>query len=156
MPPFKENAISVAMRELEEASIAQDLTAEKVSGLREGLIDGRALDRTSGILTVSFSPAEEYESNLLPISDPSEIAALAEELGEASHVLEQYRHSLERDLERRGGFINMLTECIVQQENTMNETTNLLQDCLQKLAQVEELRNQIKVIRLTIFLCLSL
>jgi hypothetical protein len=78
-------------------------------------------------------------------ADPKDVAALAEELNEASQVLDQYRKSLESDLERRGNFITMLTECIVQQENTMNQTTNTLQDCLRQLARAEELKNQIKV-----------
>jgi uncharacterized membrane-anchored protein YhcB (DUF1043 family) len=119
----KETPITKAMRALEEAAIAQDLSAEKVAGLRAGLLDGRLLKHAT---------------------NPKEIAALADEINEASQVLDQYRRSLESDLERRGNFITMLTECIVQQENTMNQTTNILQDCLQQLARAEELKNQIK------------
>jgi len=120
---FKESPIANAMRELEEAAIAQDLNAEKVSGLRPGLLDGLLLNQAS---------------------NPRDAAALAAEMNEATQVLDQYRRSLEDDLERRGNFITMLTECILQQENTINQTTNHLQTCLQQLARAEELKNQIK------------
>lgn len=49
MPPFKENAISKAMREVEEATIGQDLNAEKVASLRDGLLDGRLLKQATRI-----------------------------------------------------------------------------------------------------------
>jgi hypothetical protein len=43
----KETAIAKAMRDLEEAAIAQDLSAEKVANLRTGLMDGRLLKQAT-------------------------------------------------------------------------------------------------------------
>lgn len=64
MQTYRETPISKAMRELEEAAIAQDLSAEKVSGLREGLLDGSILGYVS---SSSIPPVWNHfpESNIV-------------------------------------------------------------------------------------------
>jgi hypothetical protein len=70
---------------------------------------------------------------------------LGVEVEEAGRVLEQYRKSLNEDLARRSSFVTLLTECILSQEQIINQSTKTLEECVQQINKIDALKKTFKV-----------